>query len=1320
MRQYVAQPESGRDPKSSDTLQGNARRAGSRLDPRLAGTLHQASGADAHWNSPAHASIDDDLDAVSAKLAELKRKAAQDRDLESILAAASVDQERRTRETAEKTAAALDSVAQWVGRTEDRLSETTRLASESQERTVLILNETLGMMTRRLDDIERKITESSKPVAMDAPPAGVGRGDGPAARGGYERAPRPGDPVEASLRGIEQRINKLSDSMAHGAPHAPDRRGSASSSSDLRTAVADIRSRQAELEDAAERGRGTTHGTGANSRSQMELLHSLRDDLARLSMRIETGQAAHAADGSATTLRADINSLRDSTRDLATRDEVIAIERAIRELAGQVGHGHADDRDLTSISEPFESLQAEVRRLADLVASNAHARIHFDVEALAHKLDSLAQGGVDASLLDRIARDLADVRNSMRDVGDPNRFRNLAEQVAGLNHQVAQLRKQFTGPDLSLLKSGVDDIRMAARTIADAQPSVALARELGSLPGRLDRVIEEIRIATETMTLAQPDHGVSRELERLSSRVERAIEDMHIASQAMNTAERDDIFVRELERLSTRVDRAIEDIRLVSHTINTAQPDGSVTRELERLSSRVDRAVEDIRSASQTIGAAQPDEGFTRELERLSTRVDRALAQNGNPAAVEELVNRLDRLNERLGRISRENDLKPIESMLSAMAEKLDRPDHAGGKLDALERQIAALGESIEHSSNQPAFASLHRAMGDLRDQLEGLHSRAAAAAERATTSAIQTSLGSLKAHAEADVDAIRDDFIDLKSAQSAADKRTQDRLGAVHGTLQEVVARLAFLEQDLSQRNEPEASRSPVREAPHAAPASPSDLLDESVKHLQAAVALHGSPLADSEPPATPAQEDELLLDATQARRRPATPQPLQAGAGQNVNEIKASFIAAARRAAQAAAAETGVTGKDKESARRGHAAVLEADKEQADGLAIRIKPALDKRRRPILLAAAAIVLALGTIQVVGVHFGSSGPVTTAAPRRTEMTVAALNPASQQVREPSAIEARRSEIADPRTTDAIPSGPESLPRSTPAGSAGLQPSAERDATLPEPRPSGEMTLPAKADDAAAQLAAAQLAAAAKAAAPALSPIPNIASVGEIPANITPPGLRQAALAGDPVAVYELATRAAEGRGMTRDVKLAARLFEKAAAHGVVPAQYWVGNLHEKGLGVGRDLAAAKTWYQRAADKGNTRAMHNLGVMAAEGGGGKPDYSAAVEWFRRAAQFGVRDSQFNLAVLLARGLGTQQDLAGSYLWFSIVAAQGDEDAAKKRDEISARLSPAELANARAAAERWRAETADKAANEIVAPANGWGEPPAKRAGGSRA
>jgi localization factor PodJL len=79
----------------------------------------------------------------------------------------------------------------------------------------------------------------------------------------------------------------------------------------------------------------------------------------------------------------------------------------------------------------------------------------------------------------------------------------------------------------------------------------------------------------------------------------------------------------------------------------------------------------------------------------------------------------------------------------------------------------------------------------------------------------------------------------------------------------------------------------------------------------------------------------------------------------------------------------------------------------------------------------------------------------------------------------------------------------------------------------------------------------------------ALERIANMASVGEIPMVVSLPGLRPAVLAGEPAAVYEMAARATEGRGMPRDLKLAAKLFEKAAAHGLALAQYRIGNFYE-------------------------------------------------------------------------------------------------------------------------------------------------------------
>jgi localization factor PodJL len=183
-----------------------------------------------------------------------------------------------------------------------------------------------------------------------------------------------------------------------------------------------------------------------------------------------------------------------------------------------------------------------------------------------------------------------------------------------------------------------------------------------------------------------------------------------------------------------------------------------------------------------------------------------------------------------------------------------------------------------------------------------------------------------------------------------------------------------------------------------------------------------------------------------------------------------------------------------------------------------------------------------------------------------------------------------------------------------------------------------------------------------------------------IPAGVAP-ALREAVLAGSPAAQYDLAQQLFEGRALPQDQAKAAFWFARAASAGYAPAEFRLGALYQKGVGVERDPATAKRWYQAAAEAGNARAAHNLGVIDAESVGEKADYGEAAKWFRRAAELGVRDSQYNLAVLYARGLGVNQDLRQSWLWFSLAAAQGDDEAAKKRDEVAEKMDP----DARAAA-----------------------------------
>jgi localization factor PodJL len=213
--------------------------------------------------------------------------------------------------------------------------------------------------------------------------------------------------------------------------------------------------------------------------------------------------------------------------------------------------------------------------------------------------------------------------------------------------------------------------------------------------------------------------------------------------------------------------------------------------------------------------------------------------------------------------------------------------------------------------------------------------------------------------------------------------------------------------------------------------------------------------------------------------------------------------------------------------------------------------------------------------------------------------------------------------------------------------------------------------------------------------------------IAAIPAGAAT-ALRQAAASGDVGAETELALRYIEGRASPRDPKMAARWFEQAAVQGLPIAQYRLAALYEKGTGVTRDVQLARSWYLKAANAGNARAMHNLAVLDAEdAGAGKPDYAEAAQWFRKAGELGLRDSQFNLAVLLGRGLGAPQDLGQSWIWFTLAARQGDSDAAKKRDEVAAKMDSKALAAATKALTEIKMQTLDPSANEAPAPPGGW-------------
>jgi TPR repeat protein len=110
------------------------------------------------------------------------------------------------------------------------------------------------------------------------------------------------------------------------------------------------------------------------------------------------------------------------------------------------------------------------------------------------------------------------------------------------------------------------------------------------------------------------------------------------------------------------------------------------------------------------------------------------------------------------------------------------------------------------------------------------------------------------------------------------------------------------------------------------------------------------------------------------------------------------------------------------------------------------------------------------------------------------------------------------------------------------------------------------------------------------------------------------------------------------------------------------------------------------------AEKGVASAQYKLGEMYAKGDGLPEDDVEAMKWWRKAADQGYGDAQHNLAVSYFTGEDVPQDYVQAYMWWSLVAAQGDADAAKDRDNLATKMTPAQLEQAKALVAAWKPKT----------------------------
>ncbi|MCW2307085.1 peptidoglycan-binding protein [Rhodobium gokarnense] len=1119
----------------------------------------------------------------------------------------------------------------------------------------------------------------------------------------------------------------------------------------------------------------------------------LRREIGNLRHEIERRDTASLSDDDATMIRAlgqkveTLSAAQSDPRAVeALRDEIAELRQSV--ISGNVeGTLHSLESGYQHIVERLDEMRRTVGDPRLLV------RLADRIDTIDSALKTIPQVGQINTLEQRVTQLARQIDGLSMDMNDP--------AIGQLEGQIADLKGLFSGLDtqaavatldqqLRALHDKIDGLeRLAAEP--PAQPEPVGDGYLEAIE-RLSGQIEDLRDAMSGGRDADRFTLIESNIAAVAQKLDE-LEDARTQDDAILALERriDDMIAR-VEEIVPGADTGSGDafaalearINQIADRLDSFEPgrqmgDGAAFAELEETIQRIDDALQRT-SGSDALAA------LDRKVASLAAQLDDL---GRAPLDLSEMANLRDEIAGMRMAFSKPIpvDLTRLERQIHNLADKVggSRGGVNANALAHLEDQVARIAQLLgDRSEQSEALGAIETALTHLDRRLDSNRDEAARAARDAAREAIaefarERSSGGGNIDNDEQIRELQFHLDKLRATTVDSAERTQDTLVTLHDALQAISSKLTGYEPanvDAETRgiavNGPagydagpdrfatasgatlDASSRPQHAAePHRDPRAPSPGSAEDSRPLEPGAGRPDQSRPDQSRPdqnrADQNRAEAYRPDAPrepQARRVEVDPdEPLAPGIMAETlapdpagRDRKTDFIAAARRAAQAAAAEADGAADAKPAKKRswfrrrkGEAAAEAPERPEPaprmeepapeddiyatplagsrngpeeDG-ASGVSGALKKYRRPLMIAAVGLIVIFLGNQLMKAFLT---PVNETA--SIEQSVAPTPPApeidepapAQGDEAPAAAPAapadddRSSSAADPAGTGSDPQTTSAAGFDMAASNSNPQAEAARQALGPGTADAAPETVTAYAPQAAQDAGNAP------------------AAIAMPPSDVGPIALRAAAADGNPEAQFEVAARYTEGRGVRPDLTLAAKWYRLAADQGLAPAQYRLGSLYEKGTGVRKDMDEARKWYRRAAEQGNTKAMHNLAVLYAEGASGSPDFSSAAQWFNKAASAGVRDSQYNLGILHARGLGVAQDLKDSYKWFALAARQGDTDAGKKRDEIANALDRQGLAAARLAVETWRAAPVDEKANGVT-PHEEWGNAPERSA-----
>jgi localization factor PodJL len=824
---------------------------------------------------------------------------------------------------------------------------------------------------------------------------------------------------------------------------------------------------------------------------------------------------------------------------------------------------------------------------------------------------------------------------------EPQALKSLEQAVRNIVDHI-EISEKRARDSFKQVESRIAEVQQRGATAPSDAVHQQLIADLGSKLAQLSSRVERAE------TKPQAPDLLRQELNELAERIEAVRQaSEHLANRAQTAAVQTS--QRELQEIERRIQSVIKEAQAAFQTQGTSQADFNRLRaDVSALNQRIDasragmaseRDVQALRIAFeqlQTRVAAGPDprplQDIDRKLNELSRRVDQSQDSAKNIPEISQIEHRLAEMDTRLKDAFRAQpdprQQQAIERKLGEVSDRLGRTEQQLGHVETIERAVNQLFESMEHS-----------------------RSWAQQAAEEAANRMGQRLMSELPRNMQApnhsaELRMLEDGLRAVRESAVHADRRNQETLEAVHDTLEEIVTKLAELETAAVGHQIAQATMNMNMAGQPAAQPSWSE--PEPASFAEAAPF---TPTPQFEPDSHPPEENlepQIFGQSQEVGPDAGWRQPMGEEAPAD------DYIAAARRAAQAAAHSTVLSGaipaaqseEDKKAKgilgglsfkRKREASSWNAAMEGRRSPEIRPAPAAPQSnwRRTLFLAGIVLLLGAGAWTLTNVTGKPSGK-----------SVSSAKPADMQaVAQAPTIEATP---VDELTTSALP-----------GRAAG---------TTVEQLVAGPG---------------------------------NIANAPEMPPiEVGTQALRSAAENGDAAAQFIVATRFLDGNGVTGDMTKAAHWYQKAANAGLPPAQYRLATLFERGRGVGKDVAAAMLWYTRAAEQGNVKSMHNVAVLAAGTELGAPNYETAHKWFLAASRHGLKDSQFNLAVLYERGLGTDKNPAEALFWYQIAAANNDRDAANRAQLLTKALPKDVVASVRKRVETWVPEKAPDGANVI--------------------